>query len=380
MDKNEKNIVYIEDERMITELVDAAFKKRKLPYKLFFAETGEEGIKLVGKILPDIVLLDMGLPDIKGLTVLEKLKSYHETKHIPVIIISGSSEKRDMVAALRNGAVDFINKPFDIEELVVRVGVHIKQLEYMQKIEAKKKMLEEDLRAGQKIQFRLLPEKKKEIYGYKFERYLFPSLSLSGDFVDYFKINEDCIGFYIADVSGHGLSSAFVTVFIKAFFQNELTEFHENKSTTIFSPPEMLDKLNKDLLSENLGKHATIFYGVINKNENKLYFTNAGQFPYPVLKTDSELKYISKKGTPVGLFDFVKYESYEIDLPDKFLIFMLSDGILEIIAGEKFEEKEKKFFENIERVKNFDDIIDFFKIKEQEELPDDITILSIERS
>ena len=79
------------------------------------------------------------------------------------------------------------------------------------------KYLEQDEKAGRRIQFQLLPEDNRTFGGYTFRRRLYPSTYLSGDFVDYFPIDDRHVGFYMADVSGHGAASAFVNSRVWAF-------------------------------------------------------------------------------------------------------------------------------------------------------------------
>ncbi|NIV97684.1 SpoIIE family protein phosphatase, partial [Candidatus Saccharibacteria bacterium] len=90
--------------------------------------------------------------------------------------------------------------------------------------------LREDEEAGRRLQFQLLPRDNQSFGDYQFSRKLWTSLYLSGDFVDYFYIDEDHLGFYIADVSGHGVPSAFVTVLLKSYMNRYLELFRQQKN------------------------------------------------------------------------------------------------------------------------------------------------------
>ena len=273
--------------------------------------------------------------------------------------------------------------------------------------------IQEDLEAGRHLQYKMLPEEEMNIGNYQFSRALLSSSSLSGDFLDYFEINDNSIGFYIADVSGHGISSAFFTVLLTNFMHTFLRRYRFEENMTILEPAQLLRELNKQFLQENLGKYLTMFYGIINRKDRKLAFANAGQFPHPIVYSqtnismnlirdwqsdgsplgakygplDLELDFskgrsarIQSKGPPIGLFMEAKYREYELRLPDEFLLLMISDGILEI-----FEEKnlEKKLAYLDKLVNNLDiDIADIMKklsLDNDTPITDDITFLMVKR-
>ena len=191
--------------------------------------------------------------------------------------------------------------------------------------------LRADEEAGKAIQFKLLPVQPSEIGGYRFDRYLIPSMYLSGDFMDCFAIDERHSGFYIADVSGHGASSAFVTVLLKIFVRNQLERFHAEGEGAILDPAALLTRLNAEMVRENLDKHTTVFYGVLDAETRRLTFSGAGQFPFPVLWQGGSAEILETSALPVGLFDSARYENGTRTLGDDFVLLMFSDGILEVL-------------------------------------------------
>ncbi|MEJ2130358.1 MAG: SpoIIE family protein phosphatase, partial [Gammaproteobacteria bacterium] len=112
--------------------------------------------------------------------------------------------------------------------------------------------LQKDQRAGRHIQMGMLPPSPMAIEQYRLSHRIIPSLFLSGDFVDYFRITEKHFVFYIADVSGHGASSAFVTVLLKNFSRRLRREY---KVRMLNRPGEILSRLNQELLDNALEKH-----------------------------------------------------------------------------------------------------------------------------
>jgi sigma-B regulation protein RsbU (phosphoserine phosphatase) len=245
------------------------------------------------------------------------------------------------------------------------------------------RQLEEDEEAGRRIQFRLLPESNQEYGLYRFDRQLLTSLYLSGDFVDYFTIDAQHLGFYMADVSGHGVSSAFVTVLLRSYVKSCLERFWQAGDTTILNPAGLLNLLNQEIFKGRLGKYLTMFYGVIDKSDNCLRYSNGGQFPFPILTDESGSVYLESKGLPVGLFEFADYRDETRQLPQNFVLLLISDGILDVLPNANLQQKLDSLLSSASTVKHTEISIDSLtrqlELDQASTLPDDITILLIKR-
>lgn len=114
-------IVVIEDEKAIRRFLKASFADGQA--ELFEAETGAEGLAIVARQNPHVVLLDLGLPDQDGLDVLKELRTWTE---VPVIVLTARGKDADKVAALDGGADDYLTKPFSVAELMARIRVAIR--------------------------------------------------------------------------------------------------------------------------------------------------------------------------------------------------------------------------------------------------------------
>jgi len=239
--------------------------------------------------------------------------------------------------------------------------------------------LREDEEAGKRIQFRLFPEKRLVLDGYAFSHRLMPSMYASGDFVDYFEIDDRHVCFYMADAAGHGVSSAFATVFLKSFMSNAAENYRAGGRATILQPGALLQKLNTDLLRENLGKHLAMFYGVLNFRENRLLYAGGGQFPFPMLWHDDKVDVIEARAKPVGLFESAVFTSEEMDLPEKFTFALFSDGVLEILPVEGLREKVRRLAELVRGVVDADGAVEKLGLEDESALPDDIAVLIIRR-
>ncbi len=123
---NKLQILIVEDDTSVKNLMTTTLKAHD--YKYIVAETGEDAIKQASTYNPDIVLLDLGLPDIDGVEVIKKIRTW---SNMPIIVISARSEDADKIEALDNGADDYLTKPFSVEELLARIRVTGRRLAMM---------------------------------------------------------------------------------------------------------------------------------------------------------------------------------------------------------------------------------------------------------
>jgi serine phosphatase RsbU (regulator of sigma subunit) len=238
--------------------------------------------------------------------------------------------------------------------------------------------LREDEEAARALQSSLLPPPRARFGDYEFRRQLFPSLLLSGDFVDYFPIGDHEVGFYIADISGHGAASAFVTVMLKTLFEKHLDAFQRDQEDIIRQPGEMLDHLNRALYLSPIEKYLTIFYGVLDLREQRLRFCSGGQFPYPMLFSNEGISTLTSHDKPVGLFEDSIFMQHEIDFTPVKQMLMISDGILELFPRDSARRRTEWLLQMVaDGSPEIDDLIERFNIEGLDEIPDDIAFLSI---
>ena len=121
---NKIKVLLIEDDRSISNFITATMDREG--YKIMHALNGREGLSLSTSFCPNVILLDLGLPDMDGLDVLQKLRSWSD---VPVIIISARTKEQEKVSALDLGADDYITKPFSPSEMVARVKAHLARYE-----------------------------------------------------------------------------------------------------------------------------------------------------------------------------------------------------------------------------------------------------------
>jgi serine phosphatase RsbU (regulator of sigma subunit) len=220
--------------------------------------------------------------------------------------------------------------------------------ERLQKINSKLqqsiKLLEHDQKAGLEIQKNLMPEKPIRCGDIEIGHSMAPSLYLSGDCVGYQFVLGRYLLFYFVDVSGHGASSAFVTVLLH-FITGRIIRRHarEEEYDALAQAPEgLVESINQQLINTELDKHLTIVAGSLDIESRKLRYVVGAHQPSPILIVDGNAQYLPGKGKPAGIFKDATWEVEEIQLPEKFALVLLSDGVFELLPGKEITDKETR--------------------------------------
>ncbi len=127
-----QTILVIEDDIPVRNLITTTLETQD--YKYYTAENGTQALLTTASVKPDVILLDLGLPDIDGIEVIRKIRSWSD---IPIIVISARSDERDKIEALDSGADDYLTKPFSVEELLARLRVVWRRLNYLSTLNGK---------------------------------------------------------------------------------------------------------------------------------------------------------------------------------------------------------------------------------------------------
>ncbi|SDH48534.1 two-component system response regulator RssB [Pseudomonas panipatensis] len=392
MHKPSATLLIIDDDEVVRESLAAYLEDSG--FKVLQANNGQQGLQVFQQELPDLVICDLRMPQMDGLELIRRVGEM--AVETPVIVLSGAGVMSDVVEALRLGAADYLIKP--LEDLAVlehsvrraldRAFLRAENRRYREKLEtanrelqASLNLLQEDQNAGRQVQMNMLPVTPWDADGLRFAHQIIPSLYLSGDFVDYFRVDERRIAFYLADVSGHGASSAFVTVLLKFMTTRLLYESRRGGSLPKFKPSEVLSHINRGLINCKLGKHVTMLGGVIDLETDRLTYSVGGHLPLPVLYVDGEARYLEGRGLPVGLFEEASYDDRTLDLPKSFSLSLFSDGILDVLPGTTLKEKEAILPEQVVAAGGtLDGLRQVFGLAKLGEMPDDIALLVLSRN
>src|SRR5437868_7615064 len=185
-------------------LKDRGYKARPVP-------SGKLALQAARRDPPDLILLDINMPEMNGYEVCERLKADDQLKGIPVLFISALNEQLDKVRAFVLGGVDYLTKPFQMEELQARVETHLKlrrlQIEledYSRHLELARERLKLDLELARAVQRGFLPLRLPEVPGYEFFSYYEPAFELGGDYFDFIPLPRQRLAILLGDVAGKG--------------------------------------------------------------------------------------------------------------------------------------------------------------------------------
>ncbi len=363
-------------------------------FRVLQAPNGPKGLELFDSERPDLVICDLRMPQMDGLELIRLISE--RQNDLPVIVVSGAGVMNDAVEALRLGAADYLIKPLEdlamlehsVRRALDRSRLRLENRRYREQLETANRdlqaslhLLQEDQDAGRQVQMNMLPVTPWTTDDFHFAHQIIPSLYLSGDFVDYFRVDEHRIGFYLADVSGHGASSAFVTVLLKFMTTRLLYESRRGGTLREFKPSEVLDHINRGLINCKLGKHVTMLGGVIDQERNVLHYSIGGHLPMPVLYDGERARYLEGRGLPVGLFVDATYDDFEMVLPERFSLTLLSDGILDLLPGDTLKDKESALPELVAGAGGtLDGLRGAFGLAALHDMPDDIALLVLSRN
>ena len=213
-----------------------------------------------------------------------------------------------------------------------------------------------DLPSAAELQKRLLPN-AIELQNYTVETFFQPSAYLSGDWFDYWKISDKEVMFYLADVSGHGVTSSLLTSWMAAF--------HGRAKT----PRGLIKKLNGMLVQENIEKHITMIAGILNLETHQLRWSSAGHYPPAIIFEPNQApKILHTSSFPLGLTEELEVEEYECVLNRHARFIICSDGALEPFNGGLNDQ----FTQLVYHLQNQ-------SFEAPEHVADDIAILSLRR-
>ncbi len=379
-------VLIVDDE----EAVRRVFRRvlEKAGWSVLEASNGERGLSLCREHQPGLVLLDLRMPELDGLQVLSTLVAQHP--ETPVIMVTGQGTMTDAVEALRRGAWDFVSKPLPDNQILVHAvrrglersallrqnRVYSESLKATnQRLSAALSELRSDEQGARQLQFQLLPEDALRLGPLTCQRRLFPSQLLSGDFVDYFALNERYAGLYLADVAGHGAASAFVTAILTTLVGKYREALHVRADETVLHPQQLLTGLDADLKALSLPKHVTMFYAVIDLQLGGMVYGNAGAFPFPYLSNGEETIQLEAPGRPLNLPGRAGFGAGEARLSAGSRLLLVSDGALELAPKEPHRQRRERLAELLRQAQNIDDITARLGLAEHTALSDDVALL-----
>ena len=362
-------------------------------YKLLVAKNGEDALTIAAKTRPALVLLDIMMPGMDGYEVCRRLKADSETRDTAVIFLSALGGTQDKVRGLELGAVDYVGKPFQAEEVVARVNTHVTIRRLQQELQVANRRMKHDLDAAARVQQALLPDREPDTDRVRFAWAYRPCDELAGDSLNFFGLDDRHIGFYVFDVSGHGVPSALLSVSVTRSLLPGVgptslvtAPNSDTPGLTVVSPAEVARRLNELYQMDSRNRqYLTLLYGVLDTVEHRLQCVSAGH-PGPVLVRQGERpQAFSLPAIPIGMMDGTTYTDTVIDLQPGDRFYLYSDGVTEETNPDDLPFGEERLSETLDdaRTQALDQSVEqlvgaVLAWRGGERLSDDVTVLAFE--
>lgn len=367
-------------------------------YQIEAAINSKMALEQLKVIKPDLILLDVMMPEMDGYELCQVLKSDNRTFDIPIIFVTARNDEEALLRSFEAGGVDFISKPFNPKELLVRVKNHLDLKISKEIISAKveeitemnrelseskeeiertyRKLHNEVISAAEYVQSMLPVKINDELIE---TDWLFaPSQSLGGDSFGYHWLDKDNLAIYLLDVSGHGVASALQSVSVL-----NMLRFSTLPDVDFRNPALIFSELNK---AYPIQKHNflffTIFYAVYNIKNRILKYAGAGHPPAYLFSGNSEPIQLVSQNTLIGTSDHSVFTDNSINVHKDTTLIIYSDGLLDSYTFDihKWNEEtlmlyllsHEKSNENLQDIKDY-----LLKISLSNNLKDDVSILKI---
>lgn len=344
-EENQFNALIITDDSLLSSIMSNYLRSLKM--RSVVMESGTQALKsLELNSSFDIVIIESMLYDMSGYEVCRGIRQDFSIGDLPILILTESNRMDEVFNIFEHGANDYITKPFDKTEFLVRVNLLIS---YKSAMLQRQKMntMEKELKMAKKIQDSLLPKKIPTFEEARFGTLYLPMSMVGGDYYDIQKISEHSFSVLVADVSGHGVPAALIASMLKIALQH-------NQQLLAF-PAKLFDALNQDLSNNLDNNFLTATYAYFDLKEKTVVLSSAGHPPVLQKSQDStEIKELKTEGLIIGFDKSSQYKEMKLDLKpnDRFVFY--SDGITEINAAnqqdilEKEEYGDAKFYDFIQ--------------------------------
>ena len=325
-------VMVVDDNRVNRHLLQAVLERGGIR-RIEMAEDGNDALARMDGFQPDLILLDLMMPNLDGFEMCRRLRTNPAWRDLPVLVQSSLNRAEDRARAFAAGATDYVTKPINAVELLARVRIHLQNRKLLHDLRHFRQRTEDELALARKMQERLMPTPERlaeaeTATGVTIHAHFAPSSELGGDFWDLRRDGRGRPVLIVVDFSGHGVGAALNTFRLHAICQQ--MDFAD------FSPSAFLATVNKRLCALlPYGQFATMLAGVLDLAENRFVYASAGSTkPMVWAPGDAAPALGDSAGLPLGLLPSAEYEERSVPLPTGGRLFLYSDGAIEIPVGD----------------------------------------------
>lgn len=298
------SLLVVDDDAFQRGLIGALLRSAGF-HRIAYAEDGRKALEMTEAHAPDLVLLDLLMPEFDGFDTCRALRGDPRWAELPVLAMTALEERDERARIFAAGATDLILKPIHKAELMARIATHLNTRLLVRGLREANERTGAELAAARRMQASLLPgaallEQIEHRYGVSVAARYAPCTELAGDLWGAWLIDESRFGLFALDVIGHGTIAA-----INAFRIHTLLQQQTERSR----PGCLLENLNRALCPLfPTGQFSTFFYAVFDTTANQLAYAAAG-YPNPLLGDDSAERVLDGKGLPLGIRPSARYET-----------------------------------------------------------------------
>jgi sigma-B regulation protein RsbU (phosphoserine phosphatase) len=330
---------------------------RSWGHEVLSANDGDEAWDLFQQGDPWLVISDWQMPGLNGVEFIRRIREHAKPGgYVYTILLTSRSEKTDLVEGMEAGADDFVSKPFDKDELRVRIraGERVIRLERTlaernRQLTAVNERMRQSLQAAARIQQAFLPKPAETFAGIQASWRYLPCDELAGDTLNILRLDPTHIGLYLADVSGHGVSASLLSVMLGRVLSQGIgsdgilvRSRADGDEPEIVAPGEVARHLNERFpWNPEAMEYFTLFYAVLDCRARELRYVCAGH-PRPVLvPARRPVEHLRTDPPAVGLLPGSRYAEHSLGLVPGDRLYAFTDGLLEALspAGEEFGEE-----------------------------------------
>jgi sigma-B regulation protein RsbU (phosphoserine phosphatase) len=274
---------------------------------------------------PDLILLDIRMPEMSGYEVCERLKADPKTADIPIIFISALDAVQDKIKAFAAGGVDYVTKPFRGEEVLARVETHISLRQLQRRLQDANRRMERELMLAAEVQAGFMPRTLPQLPGWDLSVLLKPARETSGDFYDLYYLPDGRLGIVVADVVDKGVGAALFMALSWSLLRTRAAEYPGQ-------PDRVFDAVNYCIQHDtSVLQFVTVFYGILEPATGELLYCNAGHCPGYLFRAGNhqQAEGLPPSGAALGLLDGMSWARESVRLAAGDLLLLYTDGVTE---------------------------------------------------
>ncbi len=342
--KSLSTILLVEDEFNIAKLFN--YNLTKAGFRCEVASNGREGYELAEKIRPDLIISDVMMPEVDGYEFRKLLLENAELKQIPFVFLTAKGEEEDILQGFDLEIEDYIIKTSSPKVVIAKVSAILKSLE-----KERVKVVDEVQRAADSMGTKVVPEEFPQFEGFQIKHWHMPFKNVpGGDFIDYFKLNDDNIAIIMGDVMGKRWGAWYFAVAYAGYVRSAARFVLE--SSNDYQPSHILQKVNDSVFKDERIAEVFITLSIIilDKKNKTARYSGAGDLP--LIFKSKEVKRIVSTGVLLGFSKSGEYEDIELKLESGDELFLVTDGITEARnkSGELYgEERLMQFIGGLDR-------------------------------